>query len=130
MRQTVASVSLGERTYQQLCSFVHMTRSLCLNICVDGKSLIVLDLWSRLMPLALEARRRVEHTALNIIANSREADIGGLALTPSEAGRLLAICIELIDLCAKVTSRIDPAVGSLVENTRDEAMAEVIEIGV
>ena len=80
--------------------------------------------------MELEARRSVEHRALKMLADSPKADIGGLSLTPAETGRLLGICIELIDLCAKVTGRIDPAVGSLVENTRDEMIAEVIEIGV
>ena len=72
----------------------------------------------------------MEHNALNIVAKSAKADTGGVALTAFEASRLLGICIELIDLCAKVTGKIDPAVGSVVENARDEAIAQVIEIGV
>ena len=31
-----------------------------------------------------------------------------IGLTPSDACRLIAICIDLIDLCAKVTGKIDP----------------------
>ena len=72
----------------------------------------------------------MEHNPLNIVVNSVEGDTRGVALTTSETSRLLEICIDLIDLCAKVTGKIDPAVGSLVENARDEAIADVIKIGV
>ena len=47
-------------------------------------------------------------------------DIG---LTRSQACRLIAICADLIDLCVKVTGRIDPALGSIVGYARDEAMS-------
>ena len=72
----------------------------------------------------------MEHNTLNILVNSVEGDTGGVALTTSETSRLLKICIELIDLCAKVTGKIDPAVGSVVENARDEAIADVTDFGV
>jgi hypothetical protein len=52
-----------------------------------------------------------------------------VSLTPSDACRLIAICIDLIDLCAKVTGKIDPAVGSIVSYARDEALSEALEIG-
>ena len=52
-----------------------------------------------------------------------------ISLTPSDACRLIAICIDLIDLCAKVTGKIDPAVGSIVSYARDEALSEALEIG-
>jgi hypothetical protein len=49
-------------------------------------------------------------------------------LTASETRRLLGICIELIDLCSKVTGRIDPAVGKVVAYARDEAMDDAYEM--
>jgi hypothetical protein len=52
-----------------------------------------------------------------------------VSLTPSEACRLIAICIDLIDLCAKVTGKIDPAVASIISYARDEALSEALEIG-
>lgn len=52
-----------------------------------------------------------------------------IRLTPSEACRLIAICIDLIDLTAKVTGKIDPAVGSIVGYARDEALAEALKVG-
>ena len=57
------------------------------------------------------------------------ADREAVGLTPSEACRLMAICIDLIDLCAKVTGKIDPAIASIVSYARDEALAEVLETG-
>jgi len=43
---------------------------------------------------------------------SRPSEAGGedVGLTAADACRLVAICIDLIDLCAKVTGKIDPAV--------------------
>jgi hypothetical protein len=46
-----------------------------------------------------------------------------IGLTASEACRLMAICVDLIDLCAKVTGKIDPALGSIVGYARDEALS-------
>jgi hypothetical protein len=51
-------------------------------------------------------------------------DVG---LTHSEACRLMAICVDLIDLCAKVTGKIDPAVGSMVDYARDEALSAALK---
>jgi hypothetical protein len=50
-----------------------------------------------------------------------------IGLTPSEACRLMAICIDLIDLCSKVTGKIDPAVGSIVGYARDEALSAALK---
>jgi hypothetical protein len=59
-------------------------------------------------------------------SRSRHEDF---SLSASDACRLMAICIDLIDLCAKVTGKIDPAVASIVGYARDEALAEALEIG-
>jgi len=53
----------------------------------------------------------------------------GSGLTSDEACRLIGICIDLIDLCAKVTGKIDPAVASVLGYARDEVMAEALDIG-
>jgi hypothetical protein len=50
-----------------------------------------------------------------------------IGLTPSEARRLMAICLDLSDLCAKVTGRIDPTVGSIVDHARDEALSAALK---
>ena len=43
-------------------------------------------------------------------------------LTSFEAQRLIGVCVELLDLCAKVTGRLDPALGELVAYAHDEAL--------
>ena len=45
-----------------------------------------------------------------------------IGLTASEARRLMAICVELIELCAKATGKIDPSVGPIAGYARDEAL--------
>jgi hypothetical protein len=52
-----------------------------------------------------------------------------VSLTPSDARRLIGICVDLIDLCAKVTGKIDPAVASMLAYARDEVGSGAIEIG-
>jgi hypothetical protein len=61
---------------------------------------------------------------------SHSANLGAedVTLSASEACRLIGICIELIDLCSRVTGKIDPAVGSIVGYARDEALAEALEV--
>jgi len=50
-----------------------------------------------------------------------------VSLTPSEMCRLMAICIDLIDLCAKVTGKVDPALASIVAYARDEALSGALK---
>lgn len=54
--------------------------------------------------------------------------IGELTLSAFKSRRLLAICVELIDLCSKVSGKIDPAVGHLVAHARDEVLIEVFDV--
>ena len=65
---------------------------------------------------------------MNALSNRTKPDAEDVTLTASEACRLIGICIELIDLCSRVTGKIDPAVGSIVGYARDEALAEALEI--
>jgi hypothetical protein len=76
-----------------------------------------------------EAQMSTESTMLYERSRPSNANRGEVSLTPSEACRLIAICIDLIDLCAKVTGKIDPAIASIVGYARDEALAETVEIG-
>ena len=55
------------------------------------------------------------------------ADPEDIRLTPSDACRLIAICIDLIDLCARVTGKIDPALASIVAYARDEALSGALK---
>jgi hypothetical protein len=68
-----------------------------------------------------------ESTMLYERSRPSEANWEDVSLTPAEACRLIAICIDLIDLCAKVTGKIDPALASLVSYARDEALSGALE---
>lgn len=63
-------------------------------------------------------RRRELRAAMSAPRN--DCDV---ILAPAETRRLLGVCIELIDICSKVTGKIDPAVGTLIAYARDEAIA-------
>jgi len=68
-----------------------------------------------------------ESKMLKAPQRSTKPRIEEVTLTAAEACRLIDICIELIDLCAKVTGKIHPAAGSMVGYARDEALSEVAE---
>jgi hypothetical protein len=68
-----------------------------------------------------------ESKMLKAQQRSTKARIEDVTLTAAEACRLIDICIELIDLCAKVTGKIHPAAGSMMGYARDEALSEVAE---
>jgi hypothetical protein len=70
-----------------------------------------------------------ESTTLNAPSKTKKSTIVDVTLTASDACRLIGICVELIELCARVTGKIDPAVGTMVGYARDEALFEVLEIG-
>jgi hypothetical protein len=71
----------------------------------------------------------LESTMLYERSSPSIAEREEIGLTPSDASRLIAICIDLIDLCAKVTGKIDPAVATIVGYARDEALSGALEIG-
>jgi hypothetical protein len=50
----------------------------------------------------------------------------GVPLTAAQAERLLSICVGIIELCAEVTGKIDPAVGTMVAYARDDAMNGIL----
>lgn len=52
------------------------------------------------------------------------------ALTAAESHRLIAICIELIDVCAKVTGKFDPGMGEMTAYARDEALRNAFGVKV
>lgn len=84
--------------------------------------------WTKLR-FGREAEMSVDSTMLYERSSPSEASGETVGLTPAEACRLIGICIDLIDLCAKVTGKIDPAVASIVGYARDEALAGALEIG-
>jgi hypothetical protein len=57
-----------------------------------------------------------------------EAKVEDVALTASQASRLSGIFVEQIDLRARMNGRVDPAIGSIVQYARGEALSDVLEI--
>jgi hypothetical protein len=50
----------------------------------------------------------------------------GAPLTATQAERLLSICVDMIDLCAEVTGKIDPAVGTMVAYACDDVLNGIL----
>jgi len=59
---------------------------------------------------------------LDAVLNDKASESEEMTLTVSDAYRLMGACIDLIGLCSKVTGKIDPAVGSMVDFARQEAL--------
>jgi hypothetical protein len=74
-----------------------------------------------------EAWMAKEATMLYDRSRPSVAEREEVGLTHSEACRLMAICVDLIDLCAKVTGKIDPGLGSIVSYARDEALSAALK---
>jgi hypothetical protein len=45
-------------------------------------------------------------------------------LSKQDVRLLLVMCIELVNLCAKLTGRIDPAAAAMLSYVRDDIVAE------
>ena len=61
----------------------------------------------------------------NTIRCSKER-FEGVPLTATQAERLLSICVDMIDLCAEVTGKIDPAVGTMVAYACDDVLNGIL----
>jgi hypothetical protein len=86
---------------------------------------------ARRLRFGREAEMPLEHKTLKSLSSPTKrskAKSEPVRLTASESRRLIGICIELIDICSKVTGKIDPAVGTVIAFARDEALAEALEI--
>jgi hypothetical protein len=55
-----------------------------------------------------------------------EQPFAGVSLTAAQAERLLSICVTMIDLCAEVTGKIDPAVGTMVAYACEDALNGIL----
>ena len=62
---------------------------------------------------------------LDMLLDNAKSEAEGLTLTATDVQRLFGVCIELIDLCSKATGKIDPALGSVLEYARDEAVSQI-----
>jgi hypothetical protein len=51
-------------------------------------------------------------------------------LSAAEVRNLIGICIELVNLCARVTGKFDPAMGTMVGYARDQALRDAVNINI
>jgi hypothetical protein len=54
--------------------------------------------------------------------------VGELNLSASEARRLYSVCVELLELCTRVSGRIDPEAGYMVAHVRDEVTLGIFDV--
>jgi hypothetical protein len=53
-----------------------------------------------------------------------EADAEKSRVSKQDARLLLVMCIELVNLCAKLTGKIDPAAAAMLAYVRDDIVSE------
>ena len=58
------------------------------------------------------------------VSNDPEAVIEKSQLSKQDARLLLVVCTELVNLCAKLTGKIDPAAAAMLTYVRDDIIAE------
>lgn len=58
------------------------------------------------------------------ISNKLEAVVEKSQLSKQDTRLLLSVCTELVNLCAKLTGRIDPAAAAMLAYVRDDIVAE------
>jgi hypothetical protein len=63
---------------------------------------------------------------LSRTTNAKAADVTSAA---AETSQLFGVCVDPIDLAAKVTGRVDLAVGSAIQSACDEALSQILETG-
>ena len=51
-------------------------------------------------------------------------------LSAAEVRNLIGICIELVNLCARVTGTFDPAMGTMIGYACDQALRDAVNINI
>lgn len=59
-------------------------------------------------------------------SDGSEQPFEGVSLTAAQAERLLSICVDMIDLCAEVTGKIAPAVGTVVAYACEDVLNGIL----
>ena len=49
-------------------------------------------------------------------------------LSAAEVKNRVGICIERVSLCARVTGKLDPAMGTMIRYARDQALRDALKI--
>ena len=58
------------------------------------------------------------------VSNKSDSDTEKSQLSKQDTRLLLVLCTELVNLCARLTGKIDPAAGAMLAYVRDDIVAE------
>jgi hypothetical protein len=58
------------------------------------------------------------------VINRSGSDIEQSQLSKQDVRLMLVLCTELVNLCARLTGKIDPAAGAMLAYVRDDIVAE------
>jgi hypothetical protein len=58
------------------------------------------------------------------VSNKSDSDTEKSRLSKQDTRLLLVLCTELVNLCARLTGKIDPAAGAMLAYVRDDIVAE------
>ena len=58
------------------------------------------------------------------VSNKSDTDTEKSQVSKQDARLLLVLCTELVNLCARLTGKIDPAAGAMLAYVRDDIVAE------
>jgi hypothetical protein len=64
---------------------------------------------------------KVDPSEKNLAAKGA-VSLNNIALSPEETLRLLAITVDLVTICARLSRRINPAAGAMMAYARDELL--------
>ena len=63
-------------------------------------------------------------------AEPSNLQIDPVDLTAAEVRNLIGICIEFVNLYARVTGKFDPAMGTMIGYARDQALRDAVNINI
>jgi hypothetical protein len=58
------------------------------------------------------------------VSNKSDTDTEKSQLSKQDTRLLLVLCTEFVNLCARLTGKIDPAAGAMLAYVRDDIVAE------
>jgi hypothetical protein len=59
-----------------------------------------------------------------VVKNNSTPESDKLQLSEQDVRLLLVVCAELVNLCAKLTGKIDPAAAAMLAYVRDDIVSE------
>jgi hypothetical protein len=59
-----------------------------------------------------------------VVKNNSTSESDKLQLSEKDVRFLLVVCVELVNLCAKLTGKIDPAAAAMLAYVRDDIVSE------